>query len=104
MELEQRVQVEIMGAQRPYSYAWYFDPVKGELPLDIGDRVSLPGNQVQEEGTAGTVVAVGTSYKGELKRIVARIEKPPRNTTYDKDSSMGRGDDLWGGFGEGDYR
>ncbi|WP_432112781.1 hypothetical protein [Streptomyces sp. S1] len=92
MRIEQRVQVEILGAPRPYSYAWHFDPTAGEGPLQIGDRVELPPNTVQQEGSSGTVVAVGTSYKGELKSIVRRIEQPADD-----------GDDLWGGWEEGQY-
>ncbi|GGR51484.1 hypothetical protein [Streptomyces roseolus] len=92
MKFEQRVQVRILGAQRPYSYSWWFEPAAGVMPLQVGDRVELPPNQVQEEGSSGTVVAVGTSYKGELKSIVRKIED-----AYERE------DDLWAGFGEGDY-
>lgn len=91
MKIEQRVQVAILGAPRPYSYAWWFDPLAGEKPLMIGDKVELPPNQVQEEGSSGEVIAVGTSYKGELKSIVRRIARPSEE------------DDTWAGFGQGDY-
>lgn len=96
MNIEQRVQVEIMGAPRPYSYAWNFDPMT-QKPLGIGDIVELPPNQVQEEGSSGTVVALGTSYKGELKEIVRLIR------TAEEESYISQEADIWGGFGEGDY-
>lgn len=64
----------------------------GETPLLVGDKVELPGNQVQEEGSSGVVVAVGTSYRGELKSIVRKIQD-----AYERD------DDLWAGWNEGIY-
>ena len=118
MKVEQRVQVKILGAPRPYSYAWHFDPTAGEKPLQIGDRVELPPNQVQEEGSSGTVIAVGTSYTGELKSIV-RLIRPAHEETlrqiyqaagYHGEDYDGRElpppedpEPLWAGFGEGDY-
>ena len=89
MNVEQRVQVGIFGAYRPYSYAWEYDPLDGGLPLKVGDRVELPPNQVQEEGSSGTVVALGTRYKGELKRIVRKIQ-----------DGVEQDDDLWAGMDE----
>ncbi|GHF94624.1 hypothetical protein [Streptomyces hydrogenans] len=120
MRVEQRVQVRILNAQRLYSYAWWFDPTAGELPLQIGDKVELPPNQVQEEGSSGTVVAVGTSYKGELKSIVRLLwkdgEGPDSSSGWtlvetgppdapDGGLALRRKDagDMWLGFGEGDY-
>ncbi|MFF5973663.1 hypothetical protein ACFY7C_19260 [Streptomyces sp. NPDC012769] len=98
MKVEQRVQVKITGAPRPYSYAWWFDPLAGEGPLMVGDRVELPPNQVQEDGSSGEVVAVGTSYKGELKSIVRKIED-----AYERDDYRAQEADIWAGFGQGDY-
>lgn len=120
MIIEQRVQVEILGAYRPYSYGWEFDPLQGGKPLQVGDKVELPPNQVQEEGSSGTVCALDTDYKGELKKIV-RLIKPAR-PLYDTLDRLGLmeepdadgdpiyerkphgGEDIWGGFGEGDYQ
>lgn len=85
MRIEQRVQVALSGAYRPYSYAWFFDPTAGELPLGIGDIVELPPNQVAEEGSSGEVVALSTDYTGPLKEIVRKIEAKPTQE-----------DDLWG--------
>jgi hypothetical protein len=116
MEIEQRVQVEILGAPRPYSYAWYFDPLDGGQSLSIGDKVELPPNQVQKEGSSGTVCDLGTPYRGELKRIVRIIKRayelPPRvhghelHETGPDELEFRRpaADDIWGGFGEGDYK
>jgi hypothetical protein len=92
MRVEQRVQVRILGAPRLYSYAWWFDPVAGDQPLAVGDKVELPPKQVQEEGSSGTVEALGSSYQGELKEIVRVIRRGGQTD-----------EDLWGGFGEGDY-
>lgn len=117
MKFEQRVQIRILGAPRPYSYAWWFDPAAGELPLQIGDKVELPPNQVQEDGSSGEVVAVGTSYKGELKSIVRVIKRwnempvklSPNHELYNKGPDEvglrrpGGDDDMWTGFGTGDY-
>lgn len=96
MNIEQRVQVEIMGAPRPYSYAWHFDPATGR-PVQLGDIVELPPNQVQEEGSSGKVIALGTSYKGELKSIV-RVIRTAEEQMYKSQEA-----DIWAGFGEGDY-
>lgn len=92
VKVRQLVQVEIMGAYRPYTYAWEWDPQEGEKPLVVGDRVELPPNQVQDEGSSGKVVALGSPYGGPVKPIV-RVIPPDRP----------KGDDLWAGFGEGDY-
>lgn len=106
MEVEQRVQVEILNAPRPYSYAWFFNPLDGGKPLQIGDKVELPPNQVQQEGSSGVVSAVGTPYKGELKRVVRVIQRYEDDITASKAAgilSTWDGEDLWGGFGEGKY-
>lgn len=66
----QVVQVRIPGARRSYAYTW-----DGE-PLEIGDWVLLPGNQVSPAGTEGRVDGFGADgYKGPMKAIVSRQEK-----------------------------
>ena len=115
MKVRQVVQVEIMGAMRPYTYAWYYDPILGELPLALGDRVELPPNQVQEEGSSGKVCRLGSDYSGDMKAIVRKIERPagrPRIGNY-RFTETGPGemgvekwpdeDEKWAGFGQGDY-
>lgn len=120
MIIEQRVQVEILGAYRPYSYGWEFNPLDGGKPLQVGDKVELPPNQVQEEGSSGTVCALDTDYKGELKKIVRLIRSAdPYRDALDRTGlaeipdEYGEGpqvvekphggEDVWGGFGQGDY-
>lgn len=90
MKARQVVQVEILGARRPYTYAWEFTPGV-TAPLAVGDKVELPPNQVQEEGSSATVVRLGSDYNGEMKLIVRKIEEKAVE------------DDLWGNFGQGDY-
>lgn len=94
MKIRQLVQVEILGAYRPYTYAWEWDPHEGEKPLAVGDKVELPPNQVQDEGSSGRVVALGSPYDGPVKPIVKKIEERPRPTADN---------DIWFGFGQGDY-
>jgi hypothetical protein len=129
MKIRQVVQVQILGAPRTYGYEFFFDmqadpPVR---PLGIGDKVEIPPNQVQEEGSAGTVVGHGDGgYKGPMKEIVRLIKTAdqlkaeetrailnswPGVTNSEKGDALGaeKGyippaeDDLWGGFGEGRY-
>lgn len=92
MQIRQVVQVQILGAPRTYTYEYYFDLANGERSLGIGDKVELPPNQVQEEGSSGTVVDLGSNYDGPMKSIVRLI--PPPEVSADA---------LWEGFGEGDY-
>lgn len=93
MEIEQRVQVQILGAYRTYTYAWHYDPLAGGVPVGVGDKVELPPNQVQEEGSSGTVVELGSPYTGPVKDIVRILTQ----------SAINDDSDLWAGFGEGDY-
>lgn len=95
MKVSQTVQVQILGAPRVYTYDWLFDPAAGERPLTVGDRVEIPPNQVQEEGSAATVTALGSDYYGPKKRIIRLIDIAER--------SGDMSDDIWAGFGEGDY-
>ncbi len=92
MKVRQIVRVQILGARREYTYAWTFDPQEGGTPLQPGDRVEIPANQVQEDGSAATVVALGSTYNGEMKFIIRKIEQPPADAGG-----------LWEGFGDGDY-
>jgi hypothetical protein len=112
VKIRQLVQVRIMGAPRTYTYAWEWDPHEGDKPLAVGDKVELPPNQVQEEGSSGTVVELGSPYNGPVKPIV-RVIEPKSNyrivETGPPDDPDGGltvrpvDDDLWAGFGEGDY-
>lgn len=94
MNITQVVQVRIEGAVRNYTYGWVWDPETGGQPLKIGDKVEIPPNQVQEEGAAATVVALGSDYNGPMKSIVRVIDGPKAGSPED---------DLWGGWGTGEY-
>ena len=66
----QIVQVRIPGARRSYAYTW-----DGE-PLEEGDWVELPGNDVSPDGTEGRVEGFGADgYKGPMKAIVGPKER-----------------------------
>jgi hypothetical protein len=93
MAMRQVVQVQILGAMRTYTYDFEFDLAAGIAPLAVGDTVELPPNQVQEEGSSGKVVALGSPYQGPMKSIVRKLVE--RQAVDD--------DPLWGGFGEGDF-
>lgn len=95
MIITQVVQVEIAGAPRPYTYSWHYDPLDGGTPLTVGDRVELPANQVQEEGSSGTVVRLGSDYAGPMKDIVRVLDGPKAHSPEDE---------LWGGWGQGEYQ
>lgn len=70
MDKPQIVQVRIPGARRSYAYTW-----DGE-PLEEGDWVLLPGNEVSPDGTEGRVEGFGSDgYKGPMKAIVSKQEK-----------------------------
>lgn len=94
MNVTQVVQVGISGTSRRYTYGWVFNPLEGGRPLTIGDRVELPPNQVQAEGSSGTVVALSSNYNGEMKNIVRVIDGPKASAPED---------DLWGGWETGSY-
>lgn len=94
MNVTQVVQVKIGEAVRRYTYAWVFDPTKGGRPLVVGDRVELPPNQVQEEGSSGVVSALSSDYDGPMKSIVRVISGPKVDSPED---------DLWGGWETGTY-
>jgi hypothetical protein len=94
MNVTQVVQVQILGAPRKYTYGWVFDPTEGERPLKVGDRVEIPGNQVQASGGSAEVVELGSGYNGPMKSIVRVIDGPKADAPED---------DLWGGFGTGDF-
>lgn len=76
MKVRQVVQVQILGAFRNYTYAYEFEPGVTSS-LQVGDTVELPPNQVQEEGSSGKVVRLGSDYNGPMKMIVRVI--PPRS-------------------------
>lgn len=77
MRVRQVVRVQILGAPREYTYCWHFDvPADTARPLQVGDRVELPPNQVCEEGSSGLVSALGSDYTGPTKEIIRVI--PPR--------------------------
>jgi hypothetical protein len=94
VNVTQKVRVSISGTRREYTYGWVFNPLEGGAPLKVGDRVELPPNQVQAEGSSGTVVAVGSDYDGPMKNIVRVINGPKAQSPED---------DLWGGWGTGEY-
>ncbi len=94
MNVTQVVQVRIGEARRLYTYGWVFDPTKGGRPLSVGDRVELPPNQVQDEGSSGTVEKLSSDYTGEMKSIVRVITGP---------KAGGPEDDLWAGWEAGSY-
>jgi hypothetical protein len=91
--VEQVVQVQILGAMRTYTYKYDWDPQAGPA-LTVGDTVELPPNQVQEEGSSGKVVALGSDYNGPMKKIVRKLTD---RRAWDDESEM------WEGFGQGDY-
>lgn len=95
MNVTQVVQVTISGAARRYTYGWVYNPLQGGRALNVGDRVELPPNQVQEEGSSGTVARLGSDYTGPMKSIVRVIDGP-------KVSGPPEGD-LWGGWETGEY-
>ena len=90
MVIRQVVRVEILGAWRPYTYAWEFDPEEGGQPLKVGDRVELPPNQVQDEGS-GMVVGLGSDYDGPMKNIVRVIRTRGSDQEIDEF-------DMWEGW------
>lgn len=93
MNVTQVVQVRIGEARRLYTYGWVYDHKDGR-PLAKGDRVELPPNQVQEEGSSGVVAAYGSSYTGPMKNIVRVIDGPKVPSPEE---------DLWGGWETGQY-
>lgn len=94
MNVTQVVQVKIAGTSRRYTYGWVFNPLEGGRPLKVGDRVELPPNQVQAEGSSGEVVELSSAYTGEMKNIVRVIDGPKAQSPED---------DLWGGWETGSY-
>lgn len=66
------VQVRIAGAPARRTYAY-----ESDVPLMIGDWVTLPGNVVSEHGGFGVVKSYGRDgYNGPLKKIVKKIDEP----------------------------
>lgn len=104
MSVNQVVQVKIMGTHRLFTYGYTFDPQAGGRPLALGDKVELPPNIVQEEGSSGTVAKYGSDYTGPMKMIVRKIEPKaayePFATGPDEMGVRKRpaDDDLWGGM------
>lgn len=99
MNVTQVVQVKIMGAARRYTYGWIFSPLEGGRPLEIGDKVEIPPNAVQEEGAAATVVALGSDYTGPMKSLVRKIDEGGGGLG----KAGGPEDDLWAGWETGQY-
>lgn len=69
----QVVQVKFLGTERLYTYAWVFDPGIGVMPLQVGDRVEVPANWLNPDGSSGTVAALGSDYRGKMAEIVRRL-------------------------------
>jgi hypothetical protein len=103
MNVTQVVQVQILGAPRKYTYGWVFNPLEGGEALAVGDRVEIPPNQVQAEGSSATVVELGSSYRGEVKSIVRKIVDPMAPMGDDSPKVSGPEDDLWAGWETGQY-
>jgi hypothetical protein len=102
VNVTQVVQVQILGAQRKYTYGWVFDPLEGGRPLSLGDRVEIPPNQVQAEGSSATVVELGSSYSGPMKSIVRKIDSL-QGGDYAGPKASAPEEDLWGGWEAGQY-
>jgi hypothetical protein len=94
VNVTQVVQVKILGSTRRYTYGWVYAPLEGERPLKVGDRVEIPGNQVQTSGGSAEVVALGSDYTGPMKSIVRVISGPKAGAPED---------DLWGDWDSGAY-
>lgn len=97
MNCTQVVQVKILGPSstgRLFTYGWVFDPEKGGGPLKVGDRVELPGNNVNPDGSSGVVEQLGSDYTGALRSIVRVIDGPKVSAPEE---------DLWGGWETGSY-
>ncbi|MEU3052225.1 hypothetical protein [Streptomyces griseus] len=73
MIIQQTVQVRFLGSDRLYSYAYDWDTNAGDRALEVGDRVEVPPNFVQEEGGSGVVEVLGSLYDGPMAKIVRRI-------------------------------
>lgn len=94
MNVTQVVQVKILGSDRLYTYGWVYNPLEGERALVVGDKVEIPGNQVQTSGGSATVERFGSDYTGPVKSIVRVIDGPKAGAPED---------DLWGGWESGHY-
>ena len=70
----QRVRVAFPTGATLYTYGWY---TGWELkPLEVGDIVEVPPNVAfPEGGRTGTVVALGSDYKGQIALIVRKVEQ-----------------------------
>jgi hypothetical protein len=68
--MNQAVQVKFLDTDQAYSYTWEFEDGK---PLKIGERVEVPPNSYNPEGSSGIVVGYGTTYTGKLAKIVRRV-------------------------------
>ncbi|MGW0682928.1 hypothetical protein ACWD2L_06140 [Streptomyces sp. NPDC002754] len=71
--MTQVVQVKFLGTERLYTYAWDFDPLMDQQALTLGDRVAVPPNALNPEGSSGIVAALGSTYSGQMARIVGRV-------------------------------
>lgn len=78
----QVVQVDI-GAKRTFAYRWHGKP-DDNAPLNIGDRVLLPGNFYTPEPFWGVVAAFGEQgYTGPLAEIMERGLPKKETSNYD---------------------
>jgi hypothetical protein len=70
----QVVKVRFVGTTRLYSYLWRIQPEEGRMPLQVGDRVEVPANWLNPDGSSGTVAELGSDYTGQMAEIVRKIE------------------------------
>lgn len=70
----QIVKVKFAGTDRLYSYIWRFYPADGGTPLQVGERVEVPGNWLNPEGSSGVVAELGSDYEDRMADIVRRVE------------------------------
>ncbi|MFF8831308.1 hypothetical protein [Streptomyces sp. NPDC015131] len=72
----QLIQVRFLDTERLYTYFWTFYPDDGGTPLKIGDRVEVPPNWFNPEGSSGTVAALGSDYDGPNLQQIVRVIHP----------------------------
>jgi hypothetical protein len=68
----QIVEVRLYHNLGPYAYVW-----DGDTPLNVGDRVAVPGPpwapRRYEVQSVGVVVKFGSDYPGPLEAIIEKV-------------------------------